>query len=558
MHTTTLKIIVIILLDIFSFFILKFLGIDIIPCLWISFLTGAFQFKGEKILPFLALFLGAIFLRGGFFAWMINWPIYFAVPLVSIISQGILSYRPKKIVPYLIGYSIFLRLLYMGLPNSTPEEAYYWNYSKHLSAAFLDHPPMVAWLIGAGNKIFGHNEFAVRFFNLVCWSLMAFWSFIYCKNFLKEKSLVPVLLLASFPLFFAFGFFTTPDAALFAIWAGSIYFFERIFFSKKTVSWVGIAIFLGLGMLTKYTIALLGFSALTFIVLDKPSRKWLYHPMPYVALIIILAIFSPVIVWNYHHEWASFAFQTTRRISAPIRFSFHNLLLFFLIQITPLGIIALLRKSNFEWLDSRKKLFIFVFTIVPLSVFVIFSFFHEVRISWTTPIFLVAMPLFVREFNLKKIYQPILVVFLLFYGFAFHYMTLGIPGMPFVSKTPNPVAWKEMVQSVGEIKTQTKPLYVGMDKYMIASELAFYLNDFENVSSSNLFGNDGLMYGFWFNPKDQIGKTMILIGIKPDMLPTESLGKYFKKLDPIVKVDLFKQGKPSGAYYYRIGYNYIP
>lgn len=558
MHTVSLKIAVIVLLDIFLFFVLKFLGIDPILCLWLSFLTGALQYKDQKVFPFLAYFLAALFLRGGFFAWMINWPIYLALPLTAIISQGILSYKPKNIVHYLIGYSIFLRLLYLGLPNSTPEEAYYWNYSKHLSAAFLDHPPMVAWLIGAGTKLFGHNEFAVRFFNLVCWSLMALGSFIYCKNFLKEKSQVPVLLLASFPLFFAFGFFSTPDAALFAIWGGSIYFFERIFFSKKTISWIGVAIFLGLGMLTKYSIALLGFSALTFILLDRESRKWLYHPMPYLALIIILLIFSPVIYWNYQHEWASFAFQTTRRISEPLHFSFHNLLLFILMQITPLGILAYFRRSSYQGLDSRKRLFLFVFTLVPLSVFATFSVFHHVRVSWTTPIFLVAMPLFVREFNLKKIYQPILVVFLLFYGFAFHYMAIGIPGMPFVSKNPNPVAWKEMVQSVSQIKTATKPLYVGMDKYMIASELAFYLKDVENVSSSNLFGSDGLMYGFWFNPQDQKGKTMILVGIKPDMLPTELLAKYFEKLNPVVKVDLFKKGKPSGAYYYRIGYNYFP
>jgi dolichol-phosphate mannosyltransferase len=553
-----LKIIVIILLDILSFFILRSLGIDIVPCLWISFLSGGLQFKDKKVFSFLAFFLATLFLRGGFFAWMINWPIFLSIPLIAIISQAILSYRPKKIIPYLIGYSIFLRLLYLGLPNSTPEEAYYWNYSKHLSAAFLDHPPMVAWLILAGTKIFGHNEFAVRFFNLVCWSLMALYSFFYCKNISQEKSLVPVLLLATFPLFFAFGFFTTPDAALFAVWAGSIYFFERIFFSKKTVSWIGIAIFLGLGMLTKYTIALLGFSALTFILLDKQSRKWLYHPMPYLALIIILLIFSPVIYWNYEHEWASFAFQTTRRISAPIRFSFHNLLLFILIQITPLGIIAYFRRSSYQDLDSRKKLFLFVFTLVPLSVFGVFSIFHEVRVSWTTPIFLVAMPLFVREFNLRKIYQPFLIIFLLFYGFAFHYMAIGIPGMPFLSKTPNPVAWREMVKSVSEIKTLTKPLYVGMDKYMIASELAFYLKNVENVTSSNLFGRDGLMYGFWFDPKDQKGKPMILVGVKPDMLSGEELGKYFEKLDPVIKVDLIKQGKPAGAFYYRIGYSYSP
>jgi len=544
-------------LDILSFFILRFLGIDLIPSLWISFLTGILQFKDQRPFLFLALFLGTLFLRGGFFAWMVNFPIYISIPLVCAISQGILSYTPKKIIPYLIGYSIFLRLLYLGLPSSTPEEAYYWNYSQHLSPAYLDHPPMVAWLIGAGTKIFGVNEFGVRFFSLIFWCVLAAFSFFYCKNFLKEKSPVPILLLATFPLFFGFSFFTTPDAALFAIWAGSIYFFERAFFSEKPISWLGIALFLGMGMLTKYTIALLGFSAFTFIILDKESRKWLYHPMPYLALLLVFIIFSPVIYWNYEHEWASFAFQTIRRIKQPIHFSFYQLLFFILIQITPLGLLAFLNKSNYQGIDYRRKLFITIFTLVPLSVFAIFSLFHEVRVSWTTPIFLVAMPLFVREFNLRKIYQPMLYFLVIGYGFAFHYMALGIPGIPFRTQTPNPVAWREMAKSVSEIKTPTKPLMVGMDKYMVASVLAFYSRDVENVTSSNLFGDDGLMYGFWFRPSDQKGKTMILVSVYSNLLD-KGLDKFFEKLDPVTKVELTKYSKPSGTFFYRIGYNYRP
>ena len=43
-----------------------------------------------------------------------------------------------------------------------PEEAYYWNYSQHLDFGYLDHPPMVAWLIWLGSKFAGDTEFAVR------------------------------------------------------------------------------------------------------------------------------------------------------------------------------------------------------------------------------------------------------------------------------------------------------------------------------------------------------------------------------------------------------------
>ena len=43
-------------------------------------------------------------------------------------------------------------------PNLYPEEAYYWNYAQHLDLGYLDHPPMVAWLIHLGTTVFGNTE----------------------------------------------------------------------------------------------------------------------------------------------------------------------------------------------------------------------------------------------------------------------------------------------------------------------------------------------------------------------------------------------------------------
>ena len=41
-----------------------------------------------------------------------------------------------------------------------PEETYYWNYSRHLDIGYLDHPPMVGWLIWLGTAVFG--DYGVR------------------------------------------------------------------------------------------------------------------------------------------------------------------------------------------------------------------------------------------------------------------------------------------------------------------------------------------------------------------------------------------------------------
>jgi hypothetical protein len=55
----------------------------------------------------------------------------------------------------ILAYVFLLRLVYIGQVDLVPQEAYYWNYAQHPALSYLDHPPMVAWLIGLGTKVLG-------------------------------------------------------------------------------------------------------------------------------------------------------------------------------------------------------------------------------------------------------------------------------------------------------------------------------------------------------------------------------------------------------------------
>ena len=65
-------------------------------------------------------------------------------------------------------------------------------------------------------------------------------------------------------------------------------------------------------MLSKYHGIFLPMGAALFLVLHRPARRWLAHPGPYLATAVGLLVFSPVIVWNATHGWASFLFQGGR------------------------------------------------------------------------------------------------------------------------------------------------------------------------------------------------------------------------------------------------------
>ena len=42
------------------------------------------------------------------------------------------------------------------------DEAQYWLWSKTLDFGYFTKPPMIAWIIGASNWVFGHHVIAVR------------------------------------------------------------------------------------------------------------------------------------------------------------------------------------------------------------------------------------------------------------------------------------------------------------------------------------------------------------------------------------------------------------
>ena len=236
----------------------------------------------------------------------------------------------------ILAYVLALRAVFMPLVDLIPEEAYYWNYAQHLDLSYLDHPPMVGWLIWLSTSVIGKSEFAVRLPAYICWIIAALFMFRLTLN-LSDRTTAfrVVLLLAVLPIYFGLGFFMTPDAPLYAAWAGCLYFLQRALLAQDHKAWCGVGICMGVGMLRKYTVVLLGLATLTFVLLDARSRRWFLRPEPYLAAVIALVLFTPVLVWNMRHDWISFMFQGPDRLASSSKFSLHVLIGSVFLLLTP-------------------------------------------------------------------------------------------------------------------------------------------------------------------------------------------------------------------------------
>jgi dolichol-phosphate mannosyltransferase len=563
---------------------------------------AARQAHGRPYLRILTVTFMALFLRGGALALLaqrLDWPpqiaIVFSVAVgLSVALPGYryaLSDAPddsrwRTFAFGIIAYAFALRVLYAGSVEVLPEETYYWNYSRHLDFGYLDHPPMVAWLIRLGTALFGQTEFGVRAGALCCGAVTSWFIYRLARNSFGESGALAALILAQvLPFFFLSGLLMTPDAPLTAAWAASLYFLERALIAQHSRSWWRAGVSLGLGLISKYSIGLLLPVTLAFMSWDRKSRRWWLRPEPYAAALIAFVVFCPVIMWNAQHDWVSFAFQTSRRLAEAPTFALHKLIASMIVLITPTGLLAVVvvltaRNQVGDEADMmRRRRLMSLAILIPLSVFVLFSLRHEVKLDWTGALWTAALPAmgwtmiatgsrFGRMAAwVRAAWAPTAALMLLLYGAGLHYLALGLPGVGYGKHMELvPVGWRDLSRNIMKTaaayrhETGAAVLPVGMDRYAIASELAFYGAEYTHSAvetmNSHLFGGMSLMYGLWTPPELQGHRDLLLIAFDPSELEGKPIESQVERLGPIEDGVLMRNGMLIRRYYYRLAYNY--
>lgn len=493
-----------------------------------------------------------------------------------------------------VSFTLALRIVYCSTVELLPEETYYWNwaFASHLDIGYFDHPPMVAWLIRSCTYVLGNTEIGVRCAALFCSLVTSIFVFGLTRNLFGTTAARFALLLAQIlPFFFLSGVLMTPDAPLSATWAGSLFFFERALIGGKRRAWAAVGVCLGLGLLSKYTIALLGIAVAIFMLVDPESRRWFRRWEPYAAVLLALALFSPVILWNVQHQWASFAFQTVHRLADRPQFALHKLIAASLIVLTPTGILAtylaLARPvpvfaqtpplAQSSALNPRRQwLYLRFATCVPLLVFAAFSLRHEVKLDWTGVVWLAVLPAIaackvaadqgLRASGtrvLNWVWPPTLGFLVIAYSIGAYALATGVPSAS-LAKQPElvPIGWRDLASHVNEIARATKThdgadvLVVGMDRYAIASELTFYSPDQlraqRRTTAAHLFGGVGLMYELWLPASSVVGRDLLLVAWKQRDVDDPKLSAYARELEPLKVGTVSRDGKPVRPFYYRV------
>ncbi|EUK18125.1 ArnT family glycosyltransferase [Commensalibacter papalotli (ex Servin-Garciduenas et al. 2014)] len=384
------------------------------------------------------------------------------------------------IVRFIVASSLYL----------SPDEAYYWVWSRALDYSYYDHPPMIALWIKTGCLLWGNTELGVRFLGSVAAFVGSFFVYFAVKDFnryhsdSRQKAIIAVLLLNATLTVGVGGIIVTPDTPLLFFICIMLWACGRLLYTKSVQYWWVIGASAGLALLSKYT-ALLMIAALgLWCLFTKEGRGYLKTKELWGGAILAGFIFSPVIIWNSQHQWISFFKQGGRAgdwnpnralqflselLGGQIGLSTPVIFICFCI-----GLFYLTRAVWQRKCDSGSYL-LWLMVVLPVFVFIQHAIGDRVQANWVGllyPVLVVITGLYVTRWLKTAIVVGFSIVSLVYIQAIFAIVPLPAKKDMLLKQLGG---WQSFAQSVNA--AVPVDCVIISDNYGLASELRFYLPD---------------------------------------------------------------------------------
>jgi 4-amino-4-deoxy-L-arabinose transferase-like glycosyltransferase len=177
------------------------------------------------------------------------------------------------------------------------DELLYLGMGRHLQIWGMDFPPAIAIVAEVSRTLLGDSRTAIRFFPAVFGSAVVVLAALIARELgggRIAQGLAAFCVLTS-PLFLRSANLLQPVVMDQLIWAAALYALVRLCRGYGPGGWLLLGLILGLGLLTKFSVAFIGLAIVAGILLS-PLRTALLTPWPWIGLASTLAVGAPSLV----------------------------------------------------------------------------------------------------------------------------------------------------------------------------------------------------------------------------------------------------------------------
>lgn len=478
-----------------------------------------------------------------------------------------------------------------------PDEAHYWDWSRHLDWSYYSKGPLVAYLIRAGCLLGGDTMPAVRLPAVLCGGLLLVSMYVLTVQvFGREKWAAAMVALAlTLPIFVGSASLMTIDAPYTCCWGWAVVLGHRAIFRRSWWSWPAAGLVVGLGILAKYTMVLWLPSVALFLL---TARKWrrgkptdcnpwasgsLWSGFWTAAGIAALCCI-PILFWNANHGWVTLhhvggqagvegreSFWTWNGPLHYLGSQFAVLLGFWFV----VWLAAMVAHRPTVESDAGIR-YLWWMSAPMFAVFLAFSIKNGGgQANWPITAYLSGLVLAVGWLGRKLASSlawrwglaitcglGLAVSILMHHAECVYPLLVRVAGSP-TRKQPLPLrrmdptcrlrGWRTLAREVDRLRAElaskgTEPVLAGTG-WTLPGELGFYCSGHPQVYSIGLaLGDRRSQYDFWrpnpvWDAEAFLGRTFIVVG------PVEAWLRFaFDELEPPVSITHYDGGQPVSSW----------
>jgi 4-amino-4-deoxy-L-arabinose transferase-like glycosyltransferase len=205
--------------------------------------------------------------------------------------------------------AIVIHILLNGQYGFHRDELDFIMNARHLDWGYVSYPPVTPLFARIGLELFGESLRGLRVLPAVAQGIVMVLAGLMARDMGGKRN---AQLMAAFAVFIApmsliGGTVIMYFAFDYLWWVLVAFFLVRLLATDNPRYWLGIGAGIGLGMMTKYTMAF-WVIGLIVAVLATPARKYLRSKWLYMGAVLALLIFLPNLIWQVQHDFISLDF----------------------------------------------------------------------------------------------------------------------------------------------------------------------------------------------------------------------------------------------------------
>lgn len=476
-----------------------------------------------------------------------------------------------------IGLLTLFRLIYASQLGLAQDESYYWQWSRHPDYSYYDQGPGIAYAIRLGTLLLGDTAIGIRLLTVLAGAGTTWFAYLTARRWLGESAAWWTVLLSSVaPLFAVGSIIATYDGLQVFFWTVALYALTRTLEEGRTSGWYLVGVLVGLGSLCKLPMFFFAPGVLLFLLLSPAHRRWLATPHPYLAFLLAVALFTPVLYWNWAHDWIGFLHAQTlssrHRGVAPLRWTgdfFAGQLLFtgpavFLAQLYALYRLcraAFVRNEEREagipaWnVSPDAARFLLSFFLPTLLICLYTSLKSKLEINWPAPMhvtalmavgawFAIAWEKRRRAWPLTSLVTSTILIVIAFFPDLPVKFGARIPAKT-GQKLNETYGWGTVMSYIQQarerLEAEGKPVFIAGINYRANSVLAFHLKGKPETHGLYLKSRRD-QYWVWQNTQRLIGHNALLCFDDKNPDAVALARRYFAEVEALEPVSAYRPG----------------